>query len=355
MHIKGDRIVLSAADIRSAEVEGIEEILARAEEFYSRFRHPFIRDLYQLSIELDLSIEFLKEIRSRIPNAYRSYYIKTSSGKFRKIEEPDPMLATLQRRILDRILKSYDISEHATAYHRGATVEDNALPHVGRRYLLKMDLKDFFGHVTDKMLLRTAFSEEHFPFFIGRMLADFCTKDGAIPQGACTSPMLSNIVMKEFDDRMGRWCRGNGVTYTRYSDDLTFSSDRPLYPAYRRAKKLLEWMDFEINEEKTHFITSAGRQQVTGLVVNDKLDVSSDYRRKLRQEIHYVLKFGAQDAFSRSSDRISEPDLTLRRYLLRLIGKTEHVLRIRKDDSFFLDAKHRLADEVAKLGEAETG
>jgi retron-type reverse transcriptase len=349
MRIDGEKIVFSPMDLRYLENTDIDEVLAKAEEFCSRFRHPFICDIYQLSGELDVSIEDLREVQDRSQTSYRRYYIKTRSGKFRKIEEPDYMLALVQRRILNRILRYYDISEHATAYHKGANVEGNAQPHVGKKYLLKMDLTDFFGHVTDSMLLRTAFSIEHFPFFIGKMLTDICTRDGAIPQGACTSPALSNIVMKEFDDRMGRWCRGNGVTYTRYSDDLTFSSDRPLYGTYLRACKLLGWMGFEVNEEKTHFITTANRQQVTGLVVNDKLNVPSDYRRKLRQEIYYVLRFGAEEAFSRCSERDVEPDMTLRRYLLRLIGKTDYVLQVRKDDSFFMDAKKRLEEEVAEL------
>ena len=349
MHFDGEKIIFSPVDIRFLERVGIEEALAKTGEFYSRFRHPFIWDVYQLSYELDVRIEDIREVSERASSRYRCYYIKTKSGKYRKIEEPDYMLSMLQRRILNRILRYYEISEHAAAYHKGASVTRNAQPHVGKKYLLKMDLTDFFGHVTDRMLMRTAFSTEHFPYHIGRILTDICTKDGAIPQGACTSPALSNIVMKEFDDRMGRWCRGNGVTYTRYSDDLTFSSDRPLYGTYLRARKLLGWMGFEINEEKTHFITAANRQQVTGLVVNDKLDVPSDYRRKLRQEIYYVLKFGAEEAFSRCSDRTEEPDLTLRRYLLRLIGKTDYVLQVRKEDSFFLNAKERLAAEVAEL------
>lgn len=349
MHYDGEKIIFSPTDMRYPERTGIEEALAKAGEFHSRFRHPFIWDIYQLSSELDVSIEDLREVSKCASSRYRRYYIKTRSGKFRKIEEPDYLVSMLQRRILRRILRFYDISEHAAAYHKGASVKQNAQPHVGKKYLLKMDLKDFFGHVTDSMLLRTAFSIEHFPFFIGKMLTDICTRHGAIPQGACTSPALSNIVMKEFDDRMGRWCRGNGVTYTRYSDDLTFSSDRPLYGTYLRARKLLGWMGFEVNEEKTHFITAANRQQVTGLVVNDVLDVPSDYRRKLRQEIYYVLRFGAEEAFSRCYDRLDEPDLTVRRYLLRLIGKTDYVLQVRKEDSFFLNAKKRLAEEIGVL------
>jgi len=353
MHFEGEKIVFSAADIERAKRTGIENMLLRADQYCSAFSIPYICDLFELSTELGLPAEDLARIRSRASMKYWCYYIKTGSGKFRKIEEPDFELRIVQNRILNHILRYYRISEHAAAYHKGASVKNNAMPHVGKRYLLKMDLSDFFGHITDSMLMDTVFSEQHFPYPVGRTLTDICTRNGSVPQGACTSPAISNIVMKGFDDRMGRWCSYRGISYTRYSDDLTFSSDEPLYPAYRKARRMLEEMGFGINDDKTHFITSAGRQQVTGLVVNDKLGIPADYRRRLRQEIYYVLKFGARDAFSRSDDCRNEPGMTLRRYLLRLIGKTEYVLQIRNDDRFFREAKIKLAEEIAKLSSAE--
>ena len=161
--------------------------------------------------------------------------------------------------------------------------------------------------------------------------------------------------MTEFDEYMGSWCRRRGVTYTRYSDDLTFSSDKPLYPVYLRAKEKLEKMGFEINDSKTHFLTSHTRQQVTGIVVNEKINIPSEYRRKLRQEIHYVLQYGAESAFSRVREKEDIDAETARHYLLALLGRTDYVLQVRRDDAFFKDARKKLTGMVSRMDAPRDG
>ena len=90
--------------------------------------------------------------------------------------------------------------------------------------------------------------------------------------------------MRNFDNNIGKWCAARGIAYTRYCDDMTFSSDRPLFAVYQKAKSMLEAMGFELNERKTRFVTRANRQSVTGLTVNEKVSVSGDYKRGRRQE-----------------------------------------------------------------------
>jgi len=309
---------------------------------------PRFDDIFDLCTELEISLKDLMSMSSRASSSYRTFYIETKSGKLRRIDQPHAKLAALQRKILRYYLRLYDISFYARAYRKGTGVAMNAAPHVGKRYLLKMDLSDFFGHITSSMLKDSAFSSMHCTEEIADVLTRLCTRNGVLPQGAPTSPALSNIVMKSFDDSMGRWCRSRSISYTRYSDDLTFSSDLPLYPAYRKACSTLKSMGFEVNSGKTHFITSAGRQQVTGIVVNDKLGIPSDYRRKLRQELYYVLKFGAEDVFLRSGDRQAEPGLALSTYLMRLMGRTEYVLQYLAGDAFFLDARYKLSEMISR-------
>ena len=280
---------------------------------------------------------------------YSRYYIKDKRGKFRKIEEPDYYMTIIQDRIRKSFLNRYPVSGYATAYHAGARITGNAAPHVGRRYLLKMDLKDFFGHVTTDMVYRKVLSKAPFSRDVAEKIAQLCTLNGVLPQGASTSPALSNLVMTGFDEYMGSWCRRRGVAYTRYSDDLTFSSDEPLYPVYLRAKEKLEKMGLEINDSKTHFLTSHTRQQVTGIVVNEKINIPSEYRRKLRKEIHYVLQYGAEDAFSRCKDKDGFSSPTARHYVLSLLGRTDYILQVRRDDAYFKDARKKLAGMVSRM------
>ena len=101
--------------------------------------------------------------------------------------------------------------------------------------------------------------------------------------------------MKQFDDNFGSWCEAKGLNYTRYCDDITVSGDSSLYSAYRKASRWLTGMGFEINERKTHFLSNANRQTVTGLTVNEKISIPSDYKRKVRQELYYAQKFGIEN------------------------------------------------------------
>ena len=152
----------------------------------------------------------------------------------------------------------------------------------------------------------------------------------ALPQGAPTSPMLSNIAMKNFDDNIGKWCEKRGIVYTRYCDDLTFSSDKPLYHVFSKVKAMLEYDGFEINERKTHFIRSTARQEVTGIVVNEKMSIPREYKRNLRQQVYYAIKYGIENT---SSDYDS------------LLGKISYVLQIEPDNEWFKQAFEKLSQK----------
>jgi retron-type reverse transcriptase len=172
------------------------------------------------------------------------------------------------------------------------------------------------------------------------MLAKLCCLNEALPQGAPTSPAISNLVMKDFDNILGQWCNDREITYTRYCDDLTFSSDKPLGAVYKKAKSMLFKFGFEINEKKTRFIKNTNRQSVTGITVNEKLSVSRDYKRSLRAELHAVFKFGLCDAMLRKTGEkyVSGSTAQPLRYLDSLEGKVRFVLSVEPENAYFLKA-----------------
>ncbi len=129
----------------------------------------------------------------------------------------------------------------------------------------------------------------------------------------------------------------NDISYTRYCDDITFSSNKPLYKAYVKAKSMLEKRGFTLNKKKTHFIINASRQTVTGLTVNETPKVSRDYKRKLRQEIYFGLKFGFQDCI-----KYTNKEVTPISYINQLLGKTNFVLQVEPENAYFLKAKKEL-------------
>lgn len=311
---------------------------------------PFLYDPLQLAAFLCTNRKTLFDLVNYADDHYRRLELRKKSGGVRALDVPDDELKVIQRRIQRQILMKFSPSEYASAYVRRRTLPHHAAPHVGKRYLLKLDIADFFGSIRFEQIHRSVFHSGYFPKQIGVMLTKLCCFRGALPQGAPTSPAISNLVMRQFDRNMGRWCASRGIAYTRYSDDMAFSGERPLYPVYEKAKAMLEEMGFTLNEQKTRFVSNAGRQSVTGLTVNEKISVSREYKRRLRQEIYYTLKFGAVDSILKAGRRdfIREGKPDAERYLQHLIGKAQFMLQIEPGNVWFADIKMALQKEIER-------
>lgn len=275
---------------------------------------------------------------------YGIVLIPKKNGKSRKLLVPDYMLMKIQRNILHHILDGYSVSGCATAYHKGAGVVSNAAVHRGKNVVVKLDIKDFFGSISFPMVLSSAFPVQYFPTSVGTMLTALCCCNDFLPQGAPTSPAVSNLVMKHFDESINKWCEGKGISYTRYCDDMTFSGDFNPGLVIRKVSGFLNAMGFELNETKTRILYRNGRQAVTGIVVNEKLQVSRAYRRKLRQEIFYCLKYGVKSHIEKLGNdaRISEDQ-----YVLSLLGKIRYILLVNPEDHWFQEAEEKV---LAVLG-----
>ena len=310
MKIINDEIIFGKEDEKFLEKFGFAEALEMVENYKAFNKLPFIYDAFQLASFLGLTTRTMfKMFHKGFDSFYFPHTVKKKNGGERQLYSPSTLLKCCQRVILDEILNKIPVSRHATAYKRCWGIERNAKPHIGKKYLLKMDITDFFGSITFDQVYSAAFNTRYFPKFIGVILTNFCCYNGYLPQGAPTSPALSNLVMKNFDDNLGKWCAERGITYTRYCDDITFSSDKPLYNTYVKTKKMLEEMCFEVNEEKTGFFTNANRQSVTGITVNKKLSISKEYKRKLRQQIYYILKFGPESYIAHTSEGFIADDI----------------------------------------------
>lgn len=313
------------AQIAQNQKESIETLLS-------------ICDTDQLAGVLGLGRKQLFLLTKNCSRHYRPITLKKKNGKDRRIHAPDEMLKAVQRKILCRILANLPASSYATAYVKQRSLPENASPHVGKRYLLKLDITDFFGSIRFAEVYSAAFSTKYFPKQIGAMLTTLCCRDDVLPQGAPTSPALSNLVLRNFDNNMGQWCSRHGISYTRYCDDMTFSSDRPLYPVYEKAKAMLEEMGFALNEKKTRFVTSAARQSVTGLTVNEKVAVPGEYKRTLRQEVYYALRFGIVDCAKKIG---AQPES----FYNHLMGKLRFVLQIEPENRWFRNALAELREK----------
>lgn len=267
--------------------------------------------------------------KRRRKSKYKNYHtviIHHGRGhKNRRLSVPNAFLKTVQRRILDNYLYRLDVSEFSTAYCKGRSLLDNASPHVGKEYIVKLDISHFFDNIDDDMVFmiirRLGLSTS-----ATTLLTQLCVHNGVLPQGVPTSPHIANLVMKHFDEKLGSWCAANDITYTRYCDDITLSGTKKAIKSSHiisRIKLVLYRMGFNLNEKKTVFVSASRQQKVTGIVVNEKPQMSREMRRMIRQEVYYCKRFGVTDSVKRKGLDIPEKE-----YLQSLLGRISFALQI---------------------------
>ena len=275
-------------------------------------------------------IKTLYSLANNIKENYNIYKIKKNNGNYRTIYEPHPLLKHIQKRILTNILNNKSISKYAKAYHKGLSLKDNAIPHINKDLLLKLDIKDFFENISFTNIYNSCFPIEYFPKAVGMLLTYLCTYDDHLTQGSPTSAYISNLVMKEFDEELGKWCEEINISYTRYSDDMTFSGNFNSHVVIVKVRKMLYKLGLELNNDKIHIINRASRQNVTGITVNEKPQVNVKYRHRIRQEIYYIQKFGLKSHINKCNINMDETQ-----YLDILYGKILYVLQINENDLEF--------------------
>lgn len=310
-----------------------EEVICMWKYTYKKQCNEFLLSLRLIDDSHKSDQDKLKKIyaiSNSIVKNYDVFTIRKRNGKSRIIYSPSVALKQIQRQILKNVLYQKHISKCATAYHKDATLRKNASVHVGKPVLLKLDIEDFFSSITFDQVLNTCFSLAYFPYSLGILLTTLCTYFGFLPQGAPTSSAISNLVMKEFDEELGQFCETLNISYTRYSDDMTFSGEFDPKIVINKVRKMLKMLGMKLNLRKIRVITSSSSQSVTGIVVNEKLQVSSNYRKRIRQEIYYIKKFGLASHLQhlKIKDKVF--------YLKSLYGRICYVLQIDSDNLEFL-------------------
>ena len=290
-----------------------------------------------LNLTKEKQLSLLYGLSNHTEEHYQKIQIPKRNGAWRTLYIPDSLLKYVQKQILHKVLTQLPVSYCASAYKKGCSLKENAAPHTGKSIVLKLDILDFFGNITYISVYQHAFPGELFPPPVRTLLAHLCCYRDFLPQGAPTSPYISNLVLFPFDRYMERWCKNQNITYTRYCDDLTFSGSFEPEAVIRKVSSFLLRMGFEINPKKMKICPQGQRQIITGIVVNEKTQVPKTYRRNLRQEIYYIEKFGLSEHLAHI-----HLDLTPEKYLEHLKGKLRYVLQINPQDREFQEALARL-------------
>jgi RNA-directed DNA polymerase len=238
---------------------------------------------------------------------YVYFEVAKRSGGTRLLAAPHKKLGAAQRWLLDNVLAKLEITRYAHGFVAQRSTVTNARAHVGKAIVVNLDLKDFFPSITFPRV-RGLFESVGYSPSAATLLALIATEaprmkvlhdgtpfwvatgDRALPQGACTSPAISNLVARKLDRRLAGAAAKLGWTYTRYADDLTFSASAEaklqMSLMMSRVRAIVRDEGFTINEAKGRVQRAARRQQVTGVIVNDKLGVPREEMRRLRAILH---------------------------------------------------------------------
>ena len=297
-----------------------------------------------LGKDIESLVKYLYIMIDGIENDYDEFSIKKKNGKLRKITKPNEALADIQKRIYKYILKGNPVSPCAAAYVKGASIRDATEKHIGYPMLLKLDIKSFFESI-DYETVKDVFLSLGFDNYQAITLANFCSYKGKLPQGTSTSPAISNLVMREFDDHLSNYCLKHDIKYTRYSDDMLFSGDFDAKHLIGYVNLLLQDFGFELNRNKIKVIKQGQRQSALGVVLNEKQQVSKEYRKQIRQEIYFCSKYSVKSHLEHiNNERFilpnGEPDYI--GYVANLYGRINFALQINPEDTEMISYRNSL-------------
>ncbi len=274
---------------------------------------PVILGVNHLASMMQLDADTLKRMIVSSHSFYHSFTIPKRKGGTRQIDAPYPSMMRAQQWIYHEILSKIPISSSATGFIPHHSIIDNASAHLGQRCLLLIDVKDFFPSIKWYKVF-AVFKLLGYPQNIAQYLASLCCLNGHAPQGAVTSPALSNVIARRLDARIAGLAKRYGVNYTRYADDMTFSGDSISKRFQSFVNRIIEEDGFRINRDKTRFIKGKHQKIVTGISISeDKLTVPKSKRREVRQHVYYINKYGLLD----HQKRIGNNDPI---FLERLVG-----------------------------------
>ncbi|MFD2632033.1 reverse transcriptase domain-containing protein [Idiomarina piscisalsi] len=268
--------------------------------------------LDQLASLLNTEVDKLLKLIYPHNRQYISFSIPKKDGSRRLISTPKPTLKNYQMIIASELHHHYIPRASAHAFIEQKSVLTNASPHVNKRYVLNLDLEDFFGTITfgrvKRLLQSPPLSLTH---NVATVVAHICCYKGRLPQGAPSSPIISNMIAFKLDNQLLKLAKQYRFTYTRYADDITLSFnqkrktslptdivkfDEDSLALGRLLLRTIESNGFSVNDDKTRLATKNDRQAVTNLTVNQFVNVNRLFLRQTSAMINALNVYGAQDA-----------------------------------------------------------
>lgn len=323
----------------------------------------------QLAVALGTSPKMLAYYLYVLPDSER--YVKKTvlkkSGKVRNVAAPRSGLKYIQRTLADILNSSLKQKTCVQGFIPGKSIITNAKVHLHRKYVINLDLKDFFPSINFGRVLGL-FKATPFGFNdeVAVTLAQICCFEGSLPQGSPCSPVISNLICRSLDNDLLRLAKSLKLSYTRYADDITFSTNQKVVPVesgilsdgkFVPSEKLINVIEtngFELNYNKIRCRTRFQRQEVTGIVTNTIINVPRNYVRRIRAMLHawevYGLERAACEHFAKYSKRhFDYPDASFKKRVAGMIGYVGMVKGVDSSVYSSLYKKLRSLDDESRL------
>lgn len=315
----------------------------------------------------DQQILFFADSENNRFSREEDFSIRKKHGGFRQLTAPKRRMRELLMSLNDILTSLYEPTPWAYGFVPKRSVVENARLHIGKKFVLNIDLHDFFPSITFEQVKRCLVSEPYrFSDYAAELIANLCVicRDGhkILAQGFPTSPIISNMVCTEMDCQLAELAEKSDVIYSRYADDMTFSSDsdilQPDGKFIEQVKIIIENQGFTLNEKKTRLQRRGQqRQEVTGLNVTDKVNTKRKYMREIRSQLYIWERYGYADlcrsAYPHYKTKHGKTKGHRRHVNMAhvLRGKIDYLGMVRgKDDDFYLKCASRLNMLLTKSG-----
>lgn len=309
---------LKEADAQKRSTAFIKTTLAYADHLLAQDL-PVIFSAKHFALVFDLPLFELRNIIDFRENYYTFYPIRKRRGGVRQLSVPFSNIKGIQNWVNKMILSKVALHDAAMGFRAGRSIKQNAAPHSGKKFLLNIDLLKFFDSITEFQVYKV-FADLGYANNLALDLARICTvplsedyyhtfsegdqvlfkkrfenEIGVLPQGAPSSPMLSNIIAYQLDVELSVFAKAKGCTYTRYADDISFSAnDYGSLPNFNELRIIIRAAGFFVNWEKAKIFKAGQRQLVTGVTVTHGINIPKAYRKDVGRHIHFCLKYGPE-------------------------------------------------------------
>lgn len=319
----------------------------------SQKKLPIIFSTKHLALLLGLEFKTLKSIIGKRSIQYQFYEISKKRGGKRQISVPHKDLKYIQSWITENILNKVPVHNNIHGFVKGKSILSNAVNHLDAECILNIDLKKFFDSIEEKRvyslfkflgyhsnlavdmakLCTCPISEKYYETFSDddKLLFQdiFQNKKAVLPQGAPSSPAISNLICSRLDKRMIGYSEKHNLKYTRYADDITFSGSFSKMPKINFIKKVVKEENLKINWDKVRYYKKGQLQMVTGLLIDNKIRVPKKFKKEINRHLYFCKKYSAESHFNYLSEKHDNKKGFQKDWLL---GKIRYVYSIEPEE-----------------------